>query len=61
MRKSRGGAVGIETGYGSEGREFGVQVPVGSIIFLFTMSSKSVLGFLPASYPMDTGDSYLSN
>jgi hypothetical protein len=42
--RSRDSAVGIVTGYGLDGRGVRVQVPTGAKFFLFSTSSKSVLG-----------------
>jgi hypothetical protein len=51
---SRDSAVGIATGYGLDGREVGVRVPVGARFApLHVVPTGS--GAHPASYPMGTG------
>jgi hypothetical protein len=53
---SRDSSVGIATGYGSDDREIGVQVPVGarfSPLHCLQIGSEAQTSF----YPMGTGDS----
>jgi hypothetical protein len=51
---SRGGAVGIATGYGLDDRGVGVRVPVASRILVSPYRPDRLSG-PPTSYPMDTG------
>jgi hypothetical protein len=54
---SRDNAVGIATGYGPDGQEVGVRVPVGAGYFpLHVVQTGS--GAHPAYYPMGTGGSF---
>jgi hypothetical protein len=50
-------AVGIETGYGLDGRGVGVPVPVGVRFFSYPRRPDRS-GAHPASYPMGTGGSF---
>jgi hypothetical protein len=55
--RSRDSAVGIATGYGLDGREDGLRVPVGaSLSPLRVVQADS--GADPASYPIGTGTSF---
>jgi hypothetical protein len=55
--KSRDSSVGIATGYGLDDQGAGVQVPVGSRIFILHVV-QSGSGVHPTSYPMGIGGSF---
>jgi hypothetical protein len=51
--RRRDSSVGIATGYGLDGREVGVRVPVAARVFFQAVQTGS--GSHPASYPMGAG------